>query len=265
MTRHFRLGLHAGVAAALLAASPVLAEDTTIRGVVAAHEGNTITVKAQDGTMTKVMLSPDTSIRSMGGAANVRRRDAQQSSLVPGLPVEVRGTAGADGIAANRVQFRTSDVRTAHMIAGGVNPTAQQANANSANIAANRDQLDRLGNAEIIKEATVLFATGSTAISAEGRTALLDLAARAKTLNGWGVEVTGFADATGDPARNKVLSDRRAEAVSRFLRTTGGLPSKRVHAGAGKGVPDDAPAGAHAESRRVVARLYVDKGVTQPK
>ncbi len=76
-------------------------------------------------------------------------------------------------------------------------------------ISANRERHDRLGNAEIVAETNMLFASGSTAIAADGRAGLLDLAAKALTPRGRGVDVTGFADAIGDPVRNKALSAQR--------------------------------------------------------
>ena len=269
--RDFDRAVLAALSVAAVIASPADAQSSSIRGRIATVSADSLTLDRDDGTRTTVRMSAETRVRSLSGVANRKRRTVQRSALIPGLPVQIDGVPLNGDFVASRINFQQSDVRTAQMINSGHTPVAEQAGANSAAIAANsaaiaanRDQIDRFGNHEIIDEATVLFATGSAEISDTGHAALLALAERARPLNGWGIEVTGSTDASGNAAANKALSDRRAEAVTRFLRTSGGLPANRIHAGAGLGIAPGA-ADNDAASRRVVARLDVDKGVTQPR
>jgi len=52
---------------------------------------------------------------------------------------------------------------------------------------------------------------------------IVDILARDPSLN---LIITGFADKTGDAAKNLLLSQQRANAVKKFL-TGSGLPSER--------------------------------------
>jgi outer membrane protein OmpA-like peptidoglycan-associated protein len=71
----------------------------------------------------------------------------------------------------------------------------------------------------------VNFDTGSSAIPGSEEASIT----RAKEIlqtSDWSVVVVGLADATGDAAANKVLSEQRAEAVASRLRQV--VPSSRV-------------------------------------
>jgi hypothetical protein len=67
-------------------------------GVVEKVEGQTMTVKTQDGASVAVTLQPDTQVTQVAPAAT--------TDLQPGVPVSVSGQPGSDGtIAARSVQI----------------------------------------------------------------------------------------------------------------------------------------------------------------
>jgi len=71
------------------------------------------------------------------------------------------------------------------------------------------------------------------------------------------IEVSGFTDSTGSDAHNLELSQRRADAVSGYLRGQGVNPARLVAQGFGEQRPiasNDTPAG-RQENRRVELRL----------
>ena len=96
-------------------------------------------------------------------------------------------------------------------------------------------------------------------------TQLKQLAETAKTFTGYIVEVTGFADSTGDAAMNTKLSEARAKAVVTFLMQQGGVPVRHIIAPGAMGeygatAPNETKAG-RAENRRVEVKVLVNKGI----
>ena len=107
----------------------------------------------------------------------------------------------------------------------------------------------------------MLFATGSTKISAEGMADLDALAAKAKETKNYQIVMQGFTDSTGNAKANQRLSTARGAAVANYLRQHAGLQPGRVRAPAGMGVAADAGSGSNANARKVDVKLVVDKGV----
>ncbi len=89
--------------------------------------------------------------------------------------------------------------------------------------------------------------------NAEGKTA------------GWMVAVVGFADTTGNTARNRALSERRANAVIDYMVIKHGLPLQRLIQpfGYGESLPiaSNATAAGRAQNRRVEVRILQNKGI----
>src|SRR5678815_85363 len=84
------------------------------------------------------------------------------------------------------------------------------------------NRINGLDDYEPIRLIPVLFKVNSSAINAKAKQAMDDAAAWAKAekakgnANGWLVQVVGFADTTGNTARNRALSERRAKAVIQY-------------------------------------------------
>ena len=115
-------------------------------------------------------------------------------------------------------------------------------------------------------QTTVNFEVGSTKISAKDQIELKDLANTATRLKGYIVEVTGYADSTGNAAMNTKLSEDRAKAVVTYLMQKGEVPVRHIVApGAmgeyGAAAPNETEAG-RAENRRVEVKVLVNKGIT---
>ncbi len=77
----------------------------------------------------------------------------------------------------------------------------------------------RLSSLEEVREVLrgVTFATGSAQLTEQARVVLDVQANKLMRRPGLPVEVAGFASATGNPERNMVLSQQRADAVRSFL------------------------------------------------
>ena len=282
----FYLGALA-LATVAVAPAPVSAQKPTkISGVIANRSGANMIVRTATGTTT-VTLNNATKVEEKKGALKLKHSTMAATSLIPGLKVEVEGTPGpSNSLIATNVKFTAGDMQTASEIAGGVNPTSQQAAANQKAIDANQQaiaknaegvsankagedslktRMNNMGNYEVKATATVYFANGSTVIDAKGKSDLQALAAKTKGINGYMVQVAGYASSTGNTAINDKLTDERAQNVIEYLEQTGNVPLYRMLAPAAMGASHPAASNATAEgqaaNRRVVVTIVVNKGV----
>ena len=96
-------------------------------------------------------------------------------------------------------------------------------------------------------------------------TQLQQLAEQAKSLSGYIVEVTGYADSSGNAAVNTRLSENRAKAVITVLMQQGGVPVRHIVAPGAMGeygaAATNETATGRAENRRVEVKVLVNKGV----
>jgi OOP family OmpA-OmpF porin len=141
----------------------------------------------------------------------------------------------------------------------------QQIEANIQDIEENTNRFTALSEYDLKGEATVKFNTGSSKISAADQEELKKLAQTATGLNGYIIEVTGYADATGGAEMNTKLSEDRAKAVVIFLMQQGSVPIRHIVApGAmgeyGPAAPNETKAG-RAENRRAEVKVLVNKGI----
>ncbi len=91
------------------------------------------------------------------------------------------------------------------------------------------------------------------------------LAEKAKTINGYVIQVEGHASAVGSPVLNQKLSDDRANNVTNFLQQQGHIPLTRMLAPGAMGesnqVGSNKTAEGQAQNRRVVVRVLQNKGI----
>ena len=169
---------------------------------------------------------------------------------------------------AAQIQENTALANDARAKAEAAQRTADQAFKDAA-LANNR--INGLDDYETIRTVSVLFKVNSSVIDATARQTMDDAAAWAKgekakgNANGWLVEVVGFADTTGNTARNRSLSERRAKAVIQYLVGVHGLDLRRLVQpfgfGDSKPVADNKTAAGRAKNRRVEIRILQNKGI----
>jgi outer membrane protein OmpA-like peptidoglycan-associated protein len=123
-----------------------------------------------------------------------------------------------------------------------------------------------LSDYDVKGEATVKFGVGSSQVSPEDQEQLKQLTQTATGLKGYIIEVTGYADSTGNAAMNTKLSENRAKAVVTCLTQQGNVPIRHIVAPGAMG--EYGPAASNetkngrAENRRVEVRVLVNKGIT---
>jgi len=119
------------------------------------------------------------------------------------------------------------------------------------------EQQERLAHTEAQRYAAVVyFAAGSSEIDDAGARELDWFAQRMKPYPHAVIEVQGFAESTGDEAAHPELSDRRAEAVARFLAAQG-IDAARLVAGGGLSSRFPAPSDQTPKGRRSNRRVEV--------
>jgi outer membrane protein OmpA-like peptidoglycan-associated protein len=185
------------------------------------------------------------------------KQDIEENAKTASRSEEIAKTADRKaeeaGQSANRAQ-------------GSADAASQAAGAANTLAADNQhalEALDRvvagLDSFELATTATVHFASGSSRLAEDAKTALDDAVAKAPTDRPYVIEIQGFADSTGSAALNLALSVRRADAVVRYLTTAHGIPLRRIHTlGMGSENPtaDNKTRDGRAENRRVEIKLY---------
>lgn len=147
---------------------------------------------------------------------------------------------------------------------GQVKTSADQANQGVTDV---NKRVSDLDNYEVADTATVYFKINSVALSPQAKQELDALAQKAQSAKGYVVEIAGYADTTGNASLNQALSERRADAVTRYLEQQGNIPIHRILAPAGMGTSHEAadnntPQGRKL-NRRVEVKLLVNQGVVQ--
>ena len=271
------------------------------KGIIVGRDGPNMMVKHQDADITTtVTLDDSTKVQAIKGKLGIRKSDMGFTALIPGLPVEVEVDSSGGQTIAKTVKFRESALKTANMIQAGLHPTQQQLDAaqqdietnkqgvaankqateaNAQNIQANKDAIQKqeaaqqdmaarfgqLGDYDVKGTATVLFAVNSSVVNAKGKQDLQALADQAKQIKTYMLEIAGYTDSSGNAEYNQQLSDKRALAVTNFLKQSCGVPLFRVLAPSAMGESDPSAsnetASGKAENRRVVVKILVNRGV----
>jgi outer membrane protein OmpA-like peptidoglycan-associated protein len=127
--------------------------------------------------------------------------------------------------------------------------------------------LDRLGRSleaankyHMLKSGTVLFGVNKDTLSTEAKQQLDELAGQLSGLERYVVEVQGFTDKTGPASYNEALSERRAQAVARYLANQAKVPVRSITmlgSGYAQPVADDKTRDGRKMNRRVEVRLWV--------
>ncbi len=238
------------VTAAFVISSPVLAVPTKTEAVITKVEGNIITARTMSGPLT-VSLTPSTDIAQTSGLASKKARDAR--SLLPGLIFTVDGDLQGQTVTAEHIRFKEKDWRTAVATKAG---TAEQFSELRKAIIEGQEYIIR-------EEVAVYFPTGSAVIGGTYKQKLRELAERAPSFGNYRISILGFADPRGHSAANERLSERRAKAVSNFLRQTGYIQPGRVLSpsamGEGTVAPGEAPPAGNEAARRVLVRVVTAK------
>jgi len=150
---------------------------------------------------------------------------------------------------------------------GGARAAQETADSAVAGVNATNDRISAMDDYEPQTVLAVNFRTGSSLLSKDSKAQLDEVATKALNSKGYVLEVTGFADATGSVARNRALSQRRADTVIRYLVENHSIPLRRIVTPYGYGesnpVAENNSRDGRAQNRRVEVKLLVNKGLMQ--
>ena len=267
---------------------------TKIEGVIRGRSGATVILQTANSVKVVVLLTDSTDVGQVQGLLKARNKKMSMAALIPGLPIKVEGTYDAENqLIARTVRFKGNDLEQAQNAQVGLaetKETAQQnkedlekANAalkehqdalteqekkiaaNQAAIAAATARFGQLDDYYILDEITVYFGNGKVKVDPKYNPELVALAEKAKGINGYVIQVKGYASASGSTALNQKLSEDRANNVTNILLQQGHVPLTNMLAPGAMGeshqVGNDKTADTEAENRRVVVRILQNKGI----
>ncbi|HQU93696.1 MAG TPA: OmpA family protein, partial [Pyrinomonadaceae bacterium] len=240
-----------------ITAGAVFAQDAQLRtltagqkyklkgAIVARDDDQSFILRDTTGVDTRVVISPESSIKTKGGWFGGGDRIAS-TQLVRGLYLEAEGRGdGSGALTASKIRFDKDDFKVAQSIdtrvgpaetrltaaeqnaqrlsgqidelmaisnaaRGGARAAQETADAAVAGVNATNERITALDDYVVQSTETVNFRVGSAVLSAEGKEKLDAVANQAMTLKGYQIEITGFASSEGGTAMNKRLSENRA-------------------------------------------------------
>jgi outer membrane protein OmpA-like peptidoglycan-associated protein len=273
-----------------------------IKGVVVRRDSDTFIVRDINGVDTTVRLDDRTSVKTKGGFLR-SGSNYGQTQILRGLNLEVEGRGDTSGnLLAEKIRFNESDLRVARAVESRAAPLETKVSEVEQNAQRLSGQLDELaavantakGGAKAAQDTAdaavqgvnvtnerisalddyvpqsvlaVNFRTGSAVLSPDSKMKLDEIATKALNAKGYVLEVAGFADATGSVERNRALSQRRADAVIRYLVENHSIPLRRIITPYGFGetnpIAENTSRDGRAQNRRVEVKLLVNKGILQ--
>jgi len=151
---------------------------------------------------------------------------------------------------------------------GGAKAAQATADAAVAGVNATNERISALDDYTPQTSTAVNFKSGSAVLSPESKTALDDIASKSLNAKGYVLEVSGYADSRGSVNLNRALSQRRADAVIRYLVESHNIPLRRIVTPYGYGemnpVAENDTREGREKNRRVEIKLLVNKGLTAP-
>ena len=279
--------------------SAVAGQKYKIKGVVVNKiDDTTYIINDSVGVDTKIVVSPSASIKNNAFFGGDKY---PVTALVKGLTMEVEGVGDSSGsVLVNKVRFEKANLVAAQALDKRVAPVEERVTAAEQNAQRVSGQIDELmaisnaakGGAKAAQEtadaaiagvnetnkrisimddyviqstATVNFKVNSAVLSTEAKASLDQVAATAKTLKGYVIDVTGYASAEGDTKKNKALSQRRALAVKEYLIENHDIDLRRFPESYGfgelKAVADNTTREGREQNRRVEVKLLVNRGL----
>ena len=271
-----------------------LAESTKVEGVIVGRSGNEIIVEYMQGTELAFLLDDNTRVSQTAGVFKARRTDKSMAALIPGLKVKVEGEYNQDRkLVATSVKFSGGDLQKAQLAetasrqhrketeqhkaelekqAAALKAQNEQLELHEEQLAAHKAEIEaavaRFGDMDdyyILDEVTVYFANGKVKVDSKYEAPLLELARKAKDVQGYVIEVTGYASSTGSTEVNQKLSQDRANNVTNILLQKANVPLTRILApgamGESRQVNNDKSAEGQAENRRVIVRVLQNKAI----
>lgn len=255
---------------------------TKVTGVILKRDNGDFILRDLSGAEWKVRLAGNTKIeekksnpfrssRKYSSAQFLRVALTIDSQVVP---IENRLGQTETRLArteqnAERLSGQVEELsQVSNLARGGAAAAQESADVAIDGVNKTNDRISTLDDYDLRKSATINFRVGSALLSPDGKAMLDDIAAQARSERGFVIEVRGFASSDGSENMNRQLSQRRAEAVVRYLAEKHDIPLRRIILpfGYGEAIPvaDNSTREGRQQNRRVEVKILVSRGLTSP-
>jgi len=192
---------------------------------------------------------------------------------------QIRANQAAAAKAQTTANTGVKDAKVAQTSANQAQTSANtaQTTANAAGAGALMDasaiqmvnqRVSDLDSYKTVAEAVIYFPADGSTLDDPAKADLATLAAYTNGgVEGYMIEIAGYASNTGTKQLNQKLSEERAASVAKYLRETQNVPMRRILVPAGYGAthpdaPNNDPQG-RALNRRVDVKVIVNKGLNE--
>ena len=127
-------------------------------------------------------------------------------------------------------------------------------------------KVEAMNTYQMAKTVTVLFAVDKATLTPEAKEQIDEIAKQASGTDRYVIEVQGFTDKTGSAELNNELSERRAQAVARYLANQSNIAVRHITMlgqGYAQPVADDKTREGRKQNRRVEVKLWVPEASTE--
>jgi OmpA-OmpF porin, OOP family len=230
-------------------------------GVLVAEKVKFTDENFQDAASLDSRVDP---VENRVGDAETRITQSEQNQQrLSGQLDELAAVANTARGGAKAAQ-ETADKAIAEVAAANqrINETNQRVNSVD-------DRVSTLDDYEAKNTITVNFKVNKSILSDEAKAALDELATQAKNEKGYVIQIAGFASADGSQNFNRALSEKRVNAVIRYLIENHDIPQRRIITPYGFGelkpVGDNTTREGREQNRRVEIAILVSKGLVSGK
>lgn len=269
-------------------------QNVKVEGLIKARSGANMVLETKEDPALVVHLTEGTRVEQVQGVFKARSKGMSMAALIPGLPVKVEAFHDTQNqLVATEVKFKGNDLKQAQAMQAGMHETMERTTQNEEELAKQKAELEKqqgqmteqekriasnkvaiaentarfgqLNDYYIMDEVTVLFGNGVSKLDPKYQPQLQELAKKAKGVEGYIIEVKGYASATGSEAINQEISEKRANNVASYLIQKCDVPLTNMLApaamGESKQVATDKKVEGEAENRRVVVRVLQNKAI----
>jgi outer membrane protein OmpA-like peptidoglycan-associated protein len=236
-------------------------EGAKVSGLILSRDGDLIRVHdKKSGEVVVVRIDDNTKVeRTKYNLPFYRHFDMDVTALLPGLTIEAVGVGNWDGqLDASKISFSPDDfaievAEEQQILANKASTERAQASADQAAKGVSQAQNQRVSDLDGYEnefEVDVFFPEGSTVLGKTAKRDLDNLAGIAKSLNGYMIEISGYAaHHKFSIAQDLKLSEERAAAVARYFLEIRNVPMRRILVPVGYGATHPVASNENAHGR----------------
>jgi len=254
-------------------------EGAKVSGLILSRDGDLIRVHdKKSGEVVVVRIDDNTKVeRTKYNFPFYRHFDMDVTALLPGLTIEAVGVGNSVGqLDARKISFSPDDfaievAEEQQILANKASTERAQASADQAAKGVSQAQNQRVSDLDGYEnefEVDVFFPEGSTVLGKTAKRDLDNLADIARSLNGYMIEISGYAaHHKFSIAQDQKLSEERAAVVARYFLEIRNVPMRRILVPVGYGATHPVGSNENAEgrylNRHVDIKVLVNKSAGQ--